>query len=229
MSKSYIPGSDEQFLVWAKNLMDYASKNAVKWKVSPPAAFIAVDDLIEDFENKLAKAKDPNHGKVDVLEKNEARKRLEKECRTYVQGFLARNPFVTNPDRETMGITIPDVIPTVVPPPSVPVEGDLYFPAAGLVEVKNIRATGVQVDRKAEYGVRIYYGIMGAPDDADKFRINTTPKTGDDLPHSVFTRRNRYRFDFTGESGRQIFFCLRFENSKGQAGPWGKILHSFIP
>jgi hypothetical protein len=29
------------------------------------------------------------------------------------------------------------------------VEGDLSFPAAGLVEVKNIRATGVQVDKKS--------------------------------------------------------------------------------
>jgi len=226
-TKSYIPRSDEKFLAWAANLSNYALKNAARWKVSPPDD--AFNDLISDFESKLEKAKSPNRGKIDVLQKTEARKVLEKECRVYVQGFLARNPFVTNPDRETMKITIYDVIPTVVPPPSVPVEGDLYFPAAGLVEVKNIRAVGMQVDKKAEYGVRIYYGIMGAPDEADKFRIDKPPKTGDDLPHSVFTRRNRYRFDFTGESGRQIFFCLRFENSKGQAGPWGKILQSFIP
>jgi hypothetical protein len=225
--KTYIPGSDEKFLVWAKKLIECAFANATVWKVSPPNASINV--LVEGFEAKLQKAKDPNRGKVDVLEKNEARKVLEKECRTYVQGFLARNPYVTNPDRETMGLTIYDVTPTVVPPPSVPVEGDLHFPAAGLVEVKNIRAVTLQVDKKAEYGVRIYYGILGTPDDTDKFRINKPPKTGDDLPHSVFTRQKRYRFDFTGESGRQVFLCMRFENSKGQAGPWGKIIQAYIP
>ena len=139
--KSYIPSSDEQFLEWAKNLVVCATDNATKWKVGAPEA--SVNDLIDDFENKLAAAKNPNRGKVDVMKKQEARKVLEKECRMYVQGFLARNPYVTNPDREMMGLNIYDVTPTVVPPPSVPVQGDLYFPAAGLVEVKNIRATGV--------------------------------------------------------------------------------------
>jgi len=225
--KTYIPGSDEKFLVWAKNLLDYANSNATRWKVSAPDA--SVNDLVNDFHAKLQMAKDPNRGKVDVLRKKEARIALEKACRTYVQGFLARNPYVTNPDRETMGLTIYDVIPSTVPPPSVPVEGDLSFPAAGLVEVKNIRAVSVQADKKAEYGVRIYYGILGVPDEADKFRLTKPPKTGDDLPHSVFTRQKKYRFDFTGESGRQVFLCMRFENSKGQAGPWGKIIQAFVP
>ena len=225
--KSYIPASDDKLLEWAKKLQVHATANAAIWKISPPDASLV--DLIGVFEVKLRKAKDPNRGKVDVMEKTEARKSLEKACRTYVQGFLARNPYVTNPDRETMGLTIYDVIPSTVPPPSVPVEGDLFFPAAGLVEVKNIRATGILVDKKSGYGVRIYYGIMGTPDEADRFRLNRPPKTGDDLPHSVFTRQKKYRFDFTGESGRQIFICLRFENSKGQAGPWGKIIQAFVP
>ena len=225
--KSYIPEGDEQFLAWAINLSNYALTNATKWKVNPPDD--AFNDMIGDYEAKLAKAKDPNRGKVDVLKKNEAKNVLEKACRVYVQGFLAKNPFVTNPDRETMGLTIYDVTPSTVPPPTIPVEGDLSFPAAGLVEVTNIRATGALVDKKSGYGVRIYYGVMGAPDETGKFRIAQAPKTGDDLPGSVFTRQKKYRFDFTGDSGRQIFFCLRYENSKGQAGPWGKILQAYIP
>jgi len=225
--KSYIPASDEKFLVWAKKLFECAFANATVWKVSSPAT--TVNNLVSDFEAKLQKAKDPNRGKVDVLQKNEARATLEKECRTYVQAFLARNPYVTNADRETMGLTIYDVTPSTVQPPTVPVEGDIHFPAAGLVEVKNIRATGILVDKKSGYGVRIYYGILGVPDEGDKFRLTKPPKTGDDLPHSVFTRQKKYRFDFTGESGRQLFLCLRFENSKGQVGPWGKILQAYIP
>ena len=225
--KDYIPRNDEQFLAWVKKLIANVAAHATTWKIMPIDA--SVSDLADDFENKLIAAKDPNHGKVDVMKKNDARKVLEKECRTYVQGFLARNPYVTNPDREMMGLNIYDVTPTTVPPPGVPVEGDMVFPAAGLVEVKSIRAVGVKEDNKSSYGVRIYYGILNAPDEKGKFGVDKPPKTGDDLPHSVFTRQKKYRFDFTGESGRQIFFCLRFENSKGQAGPWGKILQSYIP
>jgi len=39
----------------------------------------------------------------------------------------------------------------------------------------------------------------------------------------------RYRFDFAGENGRRVFFCMRFENSKGQAGLWGKVVSAFVP
>ena len=29
--------------------------------------------------------------------------------------------------------------------------------------------------------------------------------------------------------GKEVFFCMRYENSKGEAGPWGIILSAFIP
>jgi hypothetical protein len=32
----------------------------------------------------------------------------------------------------------------------------------------------------------------------------------------------------TGDSGKQAFFCTRFENNKGQAGPWGEVVETFI-
>jgi hypothetical protein len=55
------------------------------------------------------------------------------------------------------------------------------------------------------------------------------PKIGGDLPYSVFTRRKKERFDFDGESGNMVYFCLRYENSKDQAGPFGPMLKAVIP
>jgi hypothetical protein len=64
----------------------------------------------------------------------------------------------------------------------------------------------------------------------DKFRITAPPASGDDLPHSVFTRKTRHRFDYSEEDrGKHVYFCLRYENSKGSAGPWGPILSAVIP
>jgi len=227
MGRSYIPSSDDKLLDWARQLNTYAAANCSSWGVESPAGWIA--EPLAAFETAMQRMADPNHGKIDIHTKKEARETLVKACRTYVQGFLARNPRISNAARETMGLTVYDVIPSNVPPPSQPVVGDMHYPAAGLVEIRNIRSVGDSADARAAYGVRIYYGILGEPSERDRYRVSSEPRTGEDLPHSVFTRQKKHRFDFTGDSGKAAFFCLRPENSKGQHGPWGQILKTYIP
>jgi hypothetical protein len=85
---------------------------------------------------------------------------------------------------------------------------------------------------RADYGVRIFWGIMGEPAAHDKFRLAAPPVTGDDLPHSTFTHRKRYLFDFSGDSGKTVWFCLRYENEKGGKegeGPFGPLFSAIIP
>jgi hypothetical protein len=62
-----------------------------------------------------------------------------------------------------------------------------------------------------------------------QFRVGAPPRTGSDLPYSVFTRKKKQRFDFDGESGTTVYFCLRYENPTGKAGPFGPILSAVIP
>jgi len=138
-------------------------------------------------------------------------------------------PPMTDADLISLGLKPKDTIHSAVPAPSLPVDGDLHYPGAGLVEIRNIRSVGEHPDARADYGVRIYYGILGEPTDRDKFVISAPPRTGEDLPHSVFTRQKKHRFDFSGCNGREIYFCMRFENSKGQAGPWGAVLRTYVP
>jgi hypothetical protein len=228
MSKrDYIPQTDARLLEWAQFLFTYATTNAARMKIFPPSGDLS--DLVETFELRLQQTSSPNRGKVDIIQKNDARKALIKEFRVFVQGFLAKNPNVTNADRESMGITIYDTTPTAVPPPTMPAEADLLFPATAMVKVANIRQLGGSSDRRSDYGVRIYYGVMGQPDETDRFRMSKRPEAGGDLPHSVFTRRKSYRFHFPRSSGKEIFFCLRYENSKGETGPWGNMISAFIP
>jgi hypothetical protein len=53
---------------------------------------------------------------------------------------------------------------------------------------------------------------------------------GEDLPHSKFTRRKKERFDFPAEdSGKTAYFCVRYENAKGESGPWGPMFSAVIP
>ncbi|MDR1748814.1 MAG: hypothetical protein LBR47_07125 [Spirochaetaceae bacterium] len=52
-------------------------------------------DQIAGFETALATFNNPNHGKVDMANKNGAKKALVSALRTYVQGFIVRNPKVS--------------------------------------------------------------------------------------------------------------------------------------
>jgi hypothetical protein len=85
---------------------------------------------------------------------------------------------------------------------------------------------------EADYGVRIFWGIMGEASAKDKFRITAPPLVGDDLPHSTFTHRKKFRFDFEGDSGKTVWFALRYENAKGGKkgeGPFGPFFSAIIP
>ena len=225
--KNYIPTNARAFGAFLRNLLDYVNAKKATWMHIPQDVLDALWSLNNAFSD-LLDATAGLHTPAQNLARREAQAAATRATRALINQYLRFAP-VTNVDRVEMGIPNRDTTPTNIPPPSIPVEGTLAFPATGLMEVRNIRATGEKSDKRAKHGVRIYYGVMGEPSETNKFRIAAPPATGDDLPHSVFTRRSNYRFDFAGENGRRVFFCMRYENSKGQAGPWGKILSAFVP
>ena len=223
----YVPRSDSKLYDWVKKILVYIFLHHERWGLLEPPA--SLKELLEEFEAALLKVLDPYHSSMDVAKKNRLKEALTKAIRTYVQAFLARNPAVNIDDRTYMQLPVYDTTPTTVPAPDMQATADLSFPGPGLVEVRSIRQSTEKPVSKAGYGVRIHYGILSNSQDTGKFRLAQRPKTGEDLPHSVFTRRQRHQFDFDGESGNEIFICLRYENSKGQVGPFGKIITAFIP
>ena len=110
----------------------------------------------------------------------------------------------------------------------------MTYPGKHLLELVKIRPVpGVGDDPRADWGVRIFWGVMGEPTETDKFRISSPPLKGSDLPHSTFTHRRKFRFDFEGDSGKTVWFCLRYENEKGGKdegeGPFGPLFYAIIP
>jgi len=225
--KDYMPTNVLAFTAFLKGVINYANANKTAWSHIPAQTLVkllALQDDLETATETAATQPTPAH----TLARNNAQAAATKALRLFVNQYLRFDP-VTDVDLVEMGIPVRDTIPTAIPPPRIPVEGVLAFPAAGLVEMREIRGVGAPLDKRADHGVRIYYGIVGTPSESDKFRITDRPRTGDDLPHSVFTRKKHQRFDFAGESGKEVFFCMRYENMKGDAGPWGSIISAFIP
>jgi len=218
--KDYIPGNDAQFIEWAENMVEIAAESCAEWGVIEPNEIIG--NKIAVFKTKYANASNPNHGKIDTLEKNEARKDAEKALRSYVQGFLAKNPKITDIDRERMGITVYDTIPTTVATPTGQAEADITYPGRTQLQLRIKHIKGTPLDTKADYGYRVYYGVYAAGDEP--------PATGMDLHESKFTRQKKMLFSFMPtDSSKVAFFCIRYENSKGETGPWGPMFSAVIP
>jgi hypothetical protein len=178
--------------------------------------------LISDFEEKLQKAMAPNHGRVDSIEKNEAKRWLIVACRNFIQGFLARNPFVTVADREKMGLPVYDKTPTSVADPTGQAEADITYPGRTQLQLLIKHVAGTPLDGKANYGCRVYHGVYAADD--------TLPASGKDLRESQFTRVKKLLYNFEPEdTGKTAYFAIRYENSKGKTGPWGPLFSAIIP
>jgi len=225
--KDYIPSNTQMFDIFLRNVLEYVRKNQEEWKNIPEDVITSLTELHDHFSD-LLKATSGQHTSAQTYARNEAQAAASKALRAMVNQYLRFAP-VSNVDRVEMGIPNRDGILSTVPAPSLPAAGTLAFPALGLIEIRDIHPEGNRSEERVRYGVRIYYGIMGTPGENKRFRLSERPLTGEDLPHSVFTRQRRYRFDFAGERGREVFFCMRCENSKGQAGPWGKIISAFVP
>jgi hypothetical protein len=155
--------------------------------------------------------------------------------------FLKNRYFVSPPlveaDFISLGLKPHDTKPTPIPPPIDQAEADVSYPAAHTLEL-HLRpiADSAPDPHRSDYGFRVYFGILppgGATLEvaaSPKRELMKAPVTGDELPHSHFTRRKRERLDFSQEeSGKTIYFCVRYENAKGEPGPWGPIFSAVIP
>jgi hypothetical protein len=117
------------------------------------------------------------------------------------------------------------------------VVGRVVIRGEHLLELHMEPATNTTDDpHRSDYGFRIYWGILtppGTPPEKlrpGKREIIEVPVSGEDLPHSRFTRRKKELFDFPQEDrGKTVYFCIRYENAKGQPGPWGPIFSAIIP
>jgi hypothetical protein len=72
---------------------------------------------------------------------------------------------------------------------------------------------------KGVHGVEIAWEILDTP-----------PVNWEQLTHSAFDTRTPAQLVFHGEQrGRTLYFALRWENTRGEKGPWSEIYGTIIP
>jgi len=220
-SKDYIVRNDSGLLDFAKNLSRYGSSNYSRWgiTVNPESN---ISELLDDYELKLEKSILPNSGIIDKKAKNVAKEKLIKALRSYVQGFIARNPNVTDEDKLAMRLPVYDREPTPVGKPLGEATADVKYLGKKVMQLYIKHVVGTPLDEKADYGYKIYYGKYADSD--------TQPTSGQDLRENKFTRKKKEVFEFMPDDAKKtVYFCIRYENSKGETGPWGPMISATIP
>jgi hypothetical protein len=232
MAQDYIPGPDAAFNAFFNNLVDYVDQqtegSAPRWTHIPLDALTSLRAAWNAaYTATLKPCTSPERE-----EKNRIRRDSTTGIRSFVNIYLRYHPAVSAYDKEQAGLRVRRADSGPVLRPQAQPEADIAYPGVHLIELIHIRAIAGTGDPRREYGVRIFWGILGSPAETDRFRLTAPPLRGEDLPHSTFTRRKRYRFDFSGESGKIVYFCLRYENGKGGKegeGPFGLIFSAIIP
>jgi hypothetical protein len=215
----YVPRGDAPFLEWVKNLYAYALANFDRWKVPTPQTDL--EPLLTAYEAKFEATQNPNRGKVDVLNKNQARDALKKAVRAYNKAYLLYNPKVSAEDRERMGLPLyggsrsPVNVPESVPVLTVTLKNPREVPVHYRDSVSGKRGKPDHV-----HGIEIRWGML------DHF-----PKDIEELTQSAFDTKAPCILSFVEhERGQRVYLCGRWEILReGEKGSFGEIIEAVIP
>jgi hypothetical protein len=216
----------------AKNWSAILTTQAASWNV-PATELTQLDGLAAAAGTVLDKAQSSERTAVITAQCKAAFDGLIEKMR-FLKSHYFLIPPLTHTDLISLGLKPHDTIHTPVPPPAEQAEADILRPGVHLLELI-LRVIGGGTLRSG-VGFRVYGGIMppgGATVEGatgPRRELMKAPASGEELPFSRFTKRKRERFDFdAGDSGKTAYFCIRLENSKGEAGPWGALFSAVIP
>jgi hypothetical protein len=217
----YMPRKDWDFLQWVVVLLNSLGESLERFNF-PVAEFNRLTALKDDFEVKLHASWDVStRTSVMIHAKTTARRLLEAEARQSVKEFLAHNRAVSNPDRVMLGIPI---YKTTRVPSAVAVEAPLARVDTSMLGHVNIFFRGSEGKHRrakppGQHCVEAGWVIADAP-----------PASWEELLHSAVTTRSPLTLSFEyHERGKTVYFALRWENTRGEKGPWSEIRGAIIP
>jgi hypothetical protein len=219
-TKSSIPAKDVDFNFAQGIIISTAITNQTFWGLDATWLHELSTRQI-DWTAAWAAYEDPaSRTPAIVFAKNEKRKALAQPLRKLVK-ILQSDPRVTDDDLRAMGIVIPSG--TRTPSPVAKTYPD-YDIDSGTIRCLSIHFYDQgQKKSKAkppgQHGAEIRWAVRGTP-----------PGSLKELTESSFDTRTPFTLSFDeGERGKTVYFCLCWENTRGEKRPWSEIQGAIIP
>jgi hypothetical protein len=212
----YVPTKESDLIDWLNNFVEKLQTNAAKWQI-PQGEMDEIAALTADFKGKHAKCAGPDRSKTLVAEKDAAKAELIARIREMVK-FRFNNPAISDADRVSAGLHAKDKARTPIPVPATRCLITDLRPLGGFrVEI------GFQ-DEATPDSRAIPYGCNGA-------LLNYTwgqEKLSDYglLTSNKLITDNPWPLQLPPEAeGKFLSVACRWQNNKGELGPWSEVMH----
>jgi hypothetical protein len=218
-----VPGRDADFEDWFKIIVnkvsDKTSGDSPDWDHIPRRAVTDLIDVYTMWRVNYEKTLGP-HSPTATEAKNNSRAKAEAMIRPFIIRYLNFDP-VTNEDRVAMGLHNKDLHHTPINPPATrPIITDLSGMGGYRVEVR-FRDETTPDSRAIPYGDNgcLLNYTWGSE------RITDVSK----LDQTTLMTRSPCTITFPPESQSFFLSCApRWQNKKGELGPWGDIHYVVI-
>ena len=218
--RKIIPKKDADFHIEQQRLRTAADDNITTWGLDGEWVTGIFDLAADRWDAKYEAYIEPTtRTTVITAEKNAARRAYEPLLSMLIKG-LRVNPRVSEDQRLELGLTDYDTTPTA---PAIPHTWPVAVitpvgPGLLRIDIYDSESKGRAKPRHV-HGCEIRVAILEQP-----------PVSPDEMPRSEFTTRTPYTIEFDLKlRGRIVYFCFRWENTRGQKGPWSEIISAIIP
>jgi hypothetical protein len=215
-----IPTSDADFNLRQQLIGNAANDNVANWLLDEEWMSTEFNPKKTVWDNAWEAYLNPEtRTPVITLSKQEARKGYEPPLRQLVQ-MLEHNPRVSVEELKAMGIAIPNHTNTPLPAATT---YPVYKTDRSVIRFLKLHFHDQNSLHKGkphgQHGVEIRWAILASP-----------PASVNDLSRSAFDTNSPFTLEFDEtERGKTVYFCLCWENTRGEKGPWGEIVSAIIP
>jgi hypothetical protein len=219
VTKDWLPSARSEILAMADDWIAVCTTKQTYWNI-PGTALTELTTLRNTAAIALETAKnETTRTPVATAQCKEAFDALAAFMRDFKRRYFLSPPLLDS-DYISLGLKIPDPIPTPSGPPTAQVTVETYLLGRHELGVRIIYVVGTAAD-PANKGYRIWYSVI-APGE-------TPPANPDDLRKSFYTKRKKDVIEFEfGDSGKTAYFAVQIEN-EGKKGPWGPLVNALIP
>lgn len=215
MPDDYIPSGDPEFDIFQRQFITFVQPNidpGGSWGI-PGSAFDPLLPLQTTWNAKWAVAQDKDsRTSADVEGKDNARAAYETALRAFVKEWITPNQNITNQQRKDMNVTVPDTERTRVPVPA-------NAPGVTVKELKHLQHILRIIDPTQPNSKAKPDGVRSA----QVWTFFGDNEPGDNSLYTFYGSANRFNFTVTfdaAERGKLVWYIARWENTRGEVGPW---------